>query len=127
EAQRERLRQRFGVATPAGIDEALPAGAGGDAPEAVVLAVKPQQMREAVAELAGRGDGRLVVSIAAGVRASDLSRWLGGHRRIVRTMPNTPALIGRGTTGLAALPGIDEAARRDAETILAAVGRTVWV
>src|SRR5690606_7462954 len=59
--------------------------------------------------------------------ASDLSRWLGGHRRIVRAMPNTPALIGMGVTGLAALSGTGEADRQTAERVLAAVGPTVWV
>ncbi len=69
---------------------------------------------------------QLVISIVAGIRAADLSRWLGGYTRIVRTMPNTPALIGMGVTGLAALPGVDDAAKALASKVLEAVGATVW-
>jgi pyrroline-5-carboxylate reductase len=67
------------------------------------------------------------LSIAAGIRAVDLSRWLGGHDAIVRTMPNTPALVGMGITGLAALPGVSVAQKEAAESILQAVGQTVWL
>ena len=95
--------------------------------QVVVLAVKPQQMREAAAGLAPLLKGRLVVSIAAGIRLADLSRWLGGHRELVRCMPNTPALIGAGITGLFAFPGVGAAAKRRVERILGAVGKTVWV
>jgi pyrroline-5-carboxylate reductase len=75
--------------------------------EVLVLAVKPQQMKEAVAPLAGKLAGQLVVSIAAGLRMADISRWLGGYRKLVRTMPNTPALIGAGITALCADPSVD--------------------
>ncbi len=92
-----------------------------------VLAVKPQQMRAALAPLAGQLGNALVVSIAAGLRVADLSRWLGGHRRIVRCMPNTPALIGAGITGLFADPSVDAAGRQAAEAVLGAVGSTFWV
>ena len=68
--------------------------------DAVVLAVKPQVLGQVCGELLPCLDGELIVSIAAGVRINTLARWLGGHRRIVRTMPNTPALIGQGVTGL---------------------------
>src|SRR5258706_5856992 len=95
--------------------------------QVVVLAVKPQQMREAAGALAPLLEGHLVVSIAAGIRLADLSRWLGGHRELVRCMPNTPALIGAGITGLCAFPGVGAAAKRRAERILGAVGKTVWV
>jgi pyrroline-5-carboxylate reductase len=97
------------------------------ASDVIVLAVKPQQMREAATAIAPLLGGRLVISVAAGIRTSDLSRWLGGHTRIVRAMPNTPALIGEGVTGLACpndLPASDRAA---ADTILGAVGQVVWV
>jgi pyrroline-5-carboxylate reductase len=120
-AQRESLVARFGIATHAAADAtALSA-------EVVVLAVKPQQMREAIAAVAPLIASQLVLSVAAGVRATDLSRWLGGYRRIIRTMPNTPAMVGLGATGLAALPGADAADRRRAEGIMQAVGTTVWV
>jgi pyrroline-5-carboxylate reductase len=121
EAQRDALGKRFGIAVDAA---AGPAVAGADV---LVLAVKPQQMRDAVAALAGLVERQLVLSVAAGVRAADLSRWLGGYRRIVRTMPNTPAMIGLGATGLAALPGLDTADREAADAIMQAVGETVWV
>lgn len=93
----------------------------------VVLAVKPQQLRAALAELPPPAPGQLIVSIAAGARAEDISRWLGGHRAVVRAMPNTPALVGAGITGLYALPGVSEAQRRQADLVLRAAGATVWV
>jgi pyrroline-5-carboxylate reductase len=68
--------------------------------DAVVLAVKPQSLKQVCGELLPHLHGELVVSIAAGIRIASLSRWLNGHQRIVRTMPNTPALIGQGVTGL---------------------------
>jgi pyrroline-5-carboxylate reductase len=115
------LESAFGVRTHAAIDsEAL-------ACDVIVLAVKPQQMREAVAPMVSHLDAQLVVSIAAGLRAADLARWMGGHGRIVRCMPNTPALIGAGVTGLYAAPEVSAAGRDQAEAILAAVGTTVWV
>lgn len=118
---RERLAQKFGVrAVPALDDAAL-------ACDVLLLAVKPQQMHSALAPLAGRLDRQLVVSIAAGLRMADISRWLGGHRRLVRCMPNTPALIGAGVTGLVADPSVDEAGRAAAEAVLAAVGEAVWI
>ncbi len=121
DAQRASLASRFGIAT-----HAAPSAAALDA-EVVVLAVKPQQMHEAVAAVAPHLRAPLVLSVAAGVRAADVSRWLGGHARIVRTMPNTPALVGLGATGLAAHPGTSDADRRLAEAIMGAVGITVWV
>jgi pyrroline-5-carboxylate reductase len=97
------------------------------APDIVVLAVKPQQMKEAVAPLVGKLGNAVVVSIAAGLDMAALSRWLGGHRRIVRSMPNTPALVGAGITGLCALPEVDPEGRAAAERVLRAVGSTVWI
>lgn len=121
EAQRASLATRFGIAVhPAPSAEALEA-------DVVVLAVKPQQMREAVASVAPHLRAPLLLSVAAGVRAVDLSRWLGGYGRIVRTMPNTPALVGLGATGLATLAGVTPADRALAEAIMGAVGETVWV
>ncbi len=92
----------------------------------VVLAVKPQIMREVCAQIRPFLGDSLIVSVAAGVRASDLAQWLGA-RRIVRTMPNTPALVGAGFTGLAALPGVSDADRELADHLLRAVGETLWV
>ena len=95
--------------------------------DALVLAVKPQQMREACAPLQKLLQRQLVISVAAGLRLSDLSRWLGGHDKLIRAMPNTPALISAGVTGLYALPTVSEAERLGAERIMHAVGSTVWV
>ena len=97
------------------------------APDVLLLAVKPQQMKEAVAPLVGRLGNAVVVSIAAGLDMAALSRWLGGHRKIVRCMPNTPALIGAGITGLCALPEVNAAEREAADRVLRAVGTTVWI
>ena len=95
--------------------------------DALLLAVKPQQMCEACASLPQFLKQQLVISIAAGLRLADLSRWLGGHDKLVRAMPNTPALISSGVTGLFALPSVSEAERLGAERILQAVGSTLWV
>ena len=95
--------------------------------DALLLAVKPQQMKEACTPLREHLQQQLVISIAAGLRLADLSRWLGGYDRLVRAMPNTPALIGSGMTGLFALPTVTEAERLGAERILRAVGSAVWV
>lgn len=117
----DRLRQQFGVTTAAQIDGALAAC------DVVVLSVKPQQMKEVVGRLAPHIGKQLVLSIAAGIRAVDLSRWLNGYRAIVRTMPNTPALIGKGITGMAALDGVSPDQREAADAIMRAVGPTVWL
>ena len=98
--------------------------------EVLILAVKPQIMREALRPISGQLKDQLVISIAAGLRMDVLARWLGGgtpYRKIVRTMPNTPALISAGITGLCADASVDKEARDAAEKILSAVGRTLWV
>ena len=79
--------------------------------DALLLAVKPQQMRAACAPLKEFLKSQLVISIAAGLRLADLSRWLGGYDKLVRSMPNTPSLIGSGVTGMYALPTVSEAER----------------
>jgi pyrroline-5-carboxylate reductase len=95
--------------------------------EVVVFAVKPQQMKEAARFSGLKDNANLVISIAAGVTLPSLAGWLGGHAKLVRAMPNTPALIGAGVTGLYALAGVSEAEKKQAETILGAVGATVWI
>ena len=115
------LSARFGVRAVEVIDEqALDC-------DVVLLAVKPQQMKAALAPLAGRLSEQVVVSIAAGLRLDDMSRWLSGYRRLVRAMPNTPALIGAGVTGLHADPSVDQVGREATEQILGAVGSVVWI
>jgi pyrroline-5-carboxylate reductase len=122
---RERLTQTFGVRCCAALDAAALNC------EALVIAVKPQQTREALAPLnaalQGHLKNQLVISIAAGLRLADIARWLGGYRRLVRSMPNTPALIGAGVTGLFADPSVDREGREAAEKILRAVGSTLWL
>jgi pyrroline-5-carboxylate reductase len=94
-----------------------------------VIAVKPQMMRpvaEALAATAQRLQP-LVVSIAAGITSGQLERWLGGNLPVVRTMPNTPALLGAGATGLHANARVTASQRRAADQLLGATGLTVWV
>jgi pyrroline-5-carboxylate reductase len=95
--------------------------------DVLVFAVKPQDMRAAATELGAAAAGKLVLSVAAGIRVAGLARWLGGHRRIVRAMPNTPALIGAGICGLYAARGVGRADRQYVERIVDAVGKHVWV
>jgi pyrroline-5-carboxylate reductase len=121
EDARRALSQRYGVAVGAQPPQPIP----GDA--VVLLAIKPQQMRQAAQALRPHLAGQLVVTIAAGIRTRDLSRWLGGHQRLVRVMPNTPALLRAGVSALFAMAGVDAPDRQCAESILAAVGPTLWV
>jgi pyrroline-5-carboxylate reductase len=120
EAARTRLAAEVGARTGAAIDATL---AGYDA---IVLAVKPQVLKDVAQTLAPHLSGQLVISIAAGVRGADLARWLGGYPRVARAMPNTPALVGMGVSGLAALPGVDAAGRALTGDVLGAVGEIVW-
>ncbi|MBZ0104781.1 MAG: pyrroline-5-carboxylate reductase [Sulfuricella denitrificans] len=118
---REALAARYGVQTFALVNtEAI-------ASDVIVLAVKPQQLREVAVGMAPLLNQQLVISIAAGVRATDLSRWLGGYRQLVRSMPNTPAMVSAGMSGLYALPEVAQFQRQQAETILQAVGSTLWL
>lgn len=124
----EKLHAAYGVSTAQGVNAALAAS------DVIVLAVKPQNMRDVAAQLApmladavAAGRAPLVLSIAAGIRGVDLARWLGGYAAIVRCMPNTPALIGLGITGMVAAPGVSAEQRASADAILAAVGSTVWL
>jgi pyrroline-5-carboxylate reductase len=117
----QKLQQQFGVTTAQQIDAAIAQS------DVIVLAVKPQQMKEVAAQLLPHVSSQLVLSIAAGIRALDLSRWLNGHTAIVRTMPNTPALIGKGITGMVALAGVSKQQRNAADAIMRAVGATVWL
>lgn len=96
-----------------------------------VLALKPQVLKPVVEGLQPFLQNSLIISVAAGIRAADLSSWLGSAQqpwpRVVRCMPNTPALIGQGASGLAALPGVNAEDRSLASAVLEAVGSVVWV
>jgi pyrroline-5-carboxylate reductase len=95
----------------------------------LVLAVKPQVLREVAKPLATaiQRYRPLVISVAAGVREPDLRRWLGDQVAIVRSMPNTPALVKSGATALYANPHVSDQQQQLAESILRAVGLTIWV
>ncbi|HVL10142.1 MAG TPA: pyrroline-5-carboxylate reductase [Burkholderiaceae bacterium] len=118
---RQRLTADFGIAT------ADAPHAGLRAADVVVLAIKPQQFRDACTALAPHLGDSLVISVAAGIRLTDLSRWLNGHSRVVRAMPNTPALAGMGMTGLAGPAGLPAADRDMASAVADAVGKSLWV
>lgn len=121
-ANREQLAAAFGVRCVAIIDKsALEC-------DVLVLAVKPQQAHEVLGHLGVAGNTHLVISIMAGVTLGTISRHLGGYTRLVRTMPNTPALIGAGITGYYPYPdGVSVSDIAATETILKAVGSTVRV
>ena len=95
----------------------------------LVFAVKPQVFGTVALELATLVQKKrpLIISIVAGVRSADIERWLGGNLAIVRAMPNTPALIGSGASGLYANARVSDAQRNQAESILRAVGIVTWV
>ncbi|GAB2523127.1 pyrroline-5-carboxylate reductase [Lysobacter humi (ex Lee et al. 2017)] len=119
---RDALAHDFGVRTFATAAEAA-TGAG-----TWLLAVKPQVMRTVCGELADAASRRpLVVSIAAGITAAQLDRWLGGGHAVIRAMPNTPSLIGEGVTGLYATPAVSATQREAAEGLLRTGGPTVWI
>jgi pyrroline-5-carboxylate reductase len=117
---RLRLLSEFGVKSFEKADAELHAA------EVVVFAVKPQQMREAARAVAPHLGDPLVVTIAAGIRLESLSRWLGNKQRLVRAMPNTPALVHAGITGLYATIGARDSDRQAAEGLMGAVGAIVW-
>ncbi len=95
----------------------------------IVLAVKPQVMPQACQALAAELAGRpvLLISIAAGITVSRLQQWFGETSAIVRCMPNTPALVGMGASGLFASPQVSLAQKKIAEDIVSAVGFVAWV
>jgi len=121
-SQLESLRAQYGVRTAQSNNEAA-----GFA-DIVVLAVKPQHLHSVVAGIRPELERTqaLVISVAAGIRASDIERWSGGSS-VVRCMPNRPALQGCGITGLFATSRVSENHRKLAENILGAVGATLWM
>ncbi|MES2499262.1 MAG: pyrroline-5-carboxylate reductase [Pseudomonadota bacterium] len=95
--------------------------------EAIVLAIKPQQLAGLSKNLAFLLTTQLVISIAAGIRLGDLSRWLGNYPTIIRAMPNTPAQIQAGVTGLYAMADVSKIHMALADQILKAAGSTLWL
>lgn len=122
-ALREALQADFGVSV---FEDGAQAVAGA---KTWVLATKPQVLREVCQHLAplAQATRPLVISIAAGITVNQLDRWLGGQLPVVRTMPNTPALLGAGVTGLFASAQVDAAGQALADALLGAAGKTVWL
>lgn len=122
-AARNRLKAGLGIQTVASNIEAVTAA------DIIVLAIKPQTVADVARELAAAilGSGKLVISIAAGIRLSDLEDWLGSGTALVRAMPNTPALVQSGATVLCANSHTGTHQREAAESILRAVGLTLWL
>jgi len=128
EAARKALADDFGVATFADGTQAA------DGADVWMLAVKPQVLRQVCEALAPQARARrpLIVSVAAGITTAQIARWLGGGEHtdapaIVRCMPNTPALLGAGVTGLFATPAVDASGRERAQALLSSAGTTVWI
>lgn len=119
EESRQRFAQR-GIAASQTLPDSF-------TPGITVLAVKPQQMKEALAPIAHAVSQSLIVSIAAGLPIALLSSWINGHGRIVRSMPNTPAMVGMGITGACASTACTDQDKADANTLLQACGQVVWV
>lgn len=120
EEKRQQLQQDYGVSASADLLASF------GPQDIIILAVKPQALAEVCQTLATRLNGALVISIAAGVQLAALSRWLGSAR-IIRVMPNTPAMIGMGASGLFAANPVNAADREAATTIMQAVGITRWL
>ncbi|MCC6303426.1 MAG: pyrroline-5-carboxylate reductase [Gammaproteobacteria bacterium] len=122
-------RQRLhDLANDLGIGTDARNAAAAAAADVTVIAVKPQVVERIAAEIgAALGPGKLVVSIAAGIRVESLARWLGQDTALVRAMPNTPALVQSAATVLYANPRVSAGQRDIAESILRAVGLTLWI
>ena len=120
---RENLAARYGIHTSKNNLDVI-----ADA-DVIVLAVKPQQLKNVVEELGPvvKETDPLVVSVAAGIHSEDINQWLGGDVAVVRTMPNTPALVQSGATALFANEQVSEKQRDLAESIMRATGLTLWV
>jgi len=117
---RARLAE-LGVATFSDNNEAV------EGAQAVVLAVKPQIARQVVQSISALKPEQLLVSIAAGINLTSLAQWTSPQQAIVRCMPNTPALLGAGVSGLYANSYCDESQRALAERLLRSAGTTLWV
>ncbi|WP_460188290.1 pyrroline-5-carboxylate reductase [Thiomicrorhabdus hydrogeniphila] len=123
QTSRNAITEKFGIKTFADNAQAVLQA------DIVVLAVKPQILEPVCQTIINSVKSKqpLIISIAAGIRSKDINRWLGGQIAIVRTMPNTPALIQTGATGLFANDHVSNEQKSQAEHILRAAGITVWV
>ena len=117
---REALRKNYGL-------QAQPeAGPALQRAQIVVWAVKPQTFKDAAAQAKSHTTNALHLSVAAGIRSDSIAQWLGSER-IVRTMPNTPALVGKGMSALYARPAVNAPERQSIEAIMATTGEFLWV
>ena len=119
-AQADRLVSQFGVAVSAAPSATLAAA------DLVVWAVKPQIFREAAAQARAHTGAALHLSVAAGIRSSSIAQWLGTER-VVRAMPNTPALVGQGMTALFARDAVSSTDRQAVDTVLQPTGSVLWL
>ena len=117
---RAKLARDFQIAAYADADAALAQA------ELVVWAVKPQSFAEAAAPVRTHTGNALHLSVAAGIRSDSIAEWLGTEH-IIRCMPNTPALIGKGITGLYARPAVRASQREWAQSVIATTGATLWL
>jgi pyrroline-5-carboxylate reductase len=121
EKRRQALAEQFGINTTADNNATLNS-------EIIVLAVKPQLLKTVCQQLdTGSRDRHLFISIAAGINSTDINRWLNENQAIVRCMPNTPALLRCGASGLYANEFVSDSQKQQAEKIMQAVGIVIWV
>ncbi len=116
------LCETHGVALNPSLDDAVKAGV-----DAVVIAVKPQMASDVLGRFTALASRAVVISVMAGKSIAGISAALGGAAKITRAMPNLPAAIGKGMTGLYAPEAVDDAGRELVETLMRAAGETVWV
>ncbi|RZL00144.1 MAG: pyrroline-5-carboxylate reductase [Rubrivivax sp.] len=120
EDQRQRLQHSLGVTALPAPDAALATA------QTVVWAVKPQQFKDAAAACAPHTGQALHYSVMAGLRTDDMARWLDTPR-VVRAMPNTPALVGQGITGLFARAEVTAAEKQSVQDLVEPTGQWLWV
>ncbi|ROZ79023.1 pyrroline-5-carboxylate reductase [Ramlibacter sp. WS9] len=117
---RDKLRTQFGITAQAAAGPALARA------QLVVWAVKPQTFKDAAAQAKPYTGNALHLSVAAGIRSDSIAQWLATER-IVRSMPNTPALVGKGMTALFARPGVSQGDKARVEQVIATTGASLWV
>jgi pyrroline-5-carboxylate reductase len=117
---RDRLNTQFGIVAQSQPGPVLARA------QLVVWAVKPQTFKEAAAQAKAHTGSALHLSVAAGIRSGSIAQWLGTER-IVRSMPNTPALVGKGMTALYARPGVSHGDKARVEQVIATTGASLWV
>ena len=115
-----KLKAQFGVQVHATASSVLSRA------NLVVWAVKPQHFKEAALQVRFHTRNALHLSVAAGIRSDHIAKWLG-NERVIRSMPNTPALIGKGITGLYARPAVSPADRLLAQQVIQTTGDFIWL